>query len=91
VARLQAIKAAVDPTNVMGLAGGFKFWTFAERSMYFLILFVFSPVFLYVIVSMSFPATDPNWHCVRPLAVFVAADQAARIKVQPRIREVYTS
>jgi FAD/FMN-containing dehydrogenase len=25
VARLQAIKAAVDPTNVMGLAGGFKF------------------------------------------------------------------
>jgi hypothetical protein len=25
VPRLQAIKAAVDPTNVMGLAGGFKF------------------------------------------------------------------
>jgi hypothetical protein len=23
--RLQAIKGAVDPTNVMGLAGGFKF------------------------------------------------------------------
>jgi hypothetical protein len=25
VPRLQAIKAAADPTNVMGLAGGFKF------------------------------------------------------------------
>jgi len=25
VSRLKAIKAAVDPTNIMGLAGGFKF------------------------------------------------------------------
>ena len=25
VAKLRAIKAAVDPSNIMGLAGGFKF------------------------------------------------------------------